>query len=145
MLYERTRSFSTSGRASERCAGSVYSPQARMAPGKLFRIAAGLAGFLALALLSRAVAVPEPSLPLVVLLSLAVYGGTAALLLYAAHRWVRPLQRTTALLLALAPLLLTGPATLRGAVYAPLDINFLFEPLTAHRPEAGIVWVQTPV
>lgn len=86
-----------------------------------------------------------PNQPLLVLLSLAVYGGTAALLLAAAHRWVRPLQRKIALLLALAPLLLTGPATLRGAVYAPLDINFLFEPLMAHRPEADIVWVQTPV
>jgi hypothetical protein len=128
----------------------MYIPQARMEPAKLsWRraawIAAGLACFLALALLSRAVAVPQPSLPLLVLLSLAVYGGTAAAVLYAAHRWVRPLQLKVALLLALAPLLLTGPATLRGAVYAPLDINFLFEPLTAHRQEAGIVWVQTPV
>jgi hypothetical protein len=86
-----------------------------------------------------------PNLPLLVLLSLAVYGGTAAAVLYAAHRWVRPLQRKVALLLALAPLLLTGQATLRGAVYAPLDINFLFEPLTSYRSEAGLVWVQTPL
>jgi len=118
---------------------------AKLSRSRGARIAAGLAFVLALALLSRAVAVPQPNLPLVVLLSLAVYGGTAALLLAAAHRWVLPLRRGMALLLALAPLLLTGPATLRGAVYAPLDINFLFEPLTAHRPEAGIVWVQTPV
>ncbi|MEA2559957.1 MAG: hypothetical protein QOH06_1461 [Acidobacteriota bacterium] len=85
------------------------------------------------------------NLPLLVLLSLAVYGGTAAAALYAAHRWVRPLQRKIAVLLALAPLLLTGPATFRGAVYAPLDINFIFEPLTAYRAEAGLTWVQTPL
>jgi hypothetical protein len=87
----------------------------------------------------------DSMLPLLVLLSLAVYGGMAAAALYAAHRWVRPLQRKVAVLLALAPLLLTGPATLRGAVYAPLDINFLFEPLTAYRAEAGLIWVQTPL
>ncbi|MFL6200936.1 MAG: YfhO family protein [Thermoanaerobaculia bacterium] len=108
-------------------------------------IALGLVYFIALAFLARASAVPQPNLPLLVLLSLAVYGGTAAAVLYAAHRWVLALRRGTALLLALAPLLLTGPATLRGAVYAPLDVNFLFEPLTAHRPEAGLVWVQTPL
>ncbi len=82
---------------------------------------------------------------LLVLRSLAVYGGTAALLAYAAHRWVLPIRPRIALLIALAPLLFTGPATLRGQVYAPLEINYLFEPLAAHRRQLGVPRVRTPL
>ena len=69
-----------------------------------------------------------------VLRSLAVYGLTAAALLLAAHRWVRPLRFRTALLLALAPLVFTGRATFRGEVYAPLDIQNWGEPFASLSP-----------
>ncbi|MEX0879755.1 MAG: YfhO family protein [Thermoanaerobaculia bacterium] len=82
---------------------------------------------------------------LVVLRSLAVYGGTAALLLYLAHRFVLPLTRRTALLLALAPLLFTGRAILTGGVFAPLDIAYQAEPLRSRRAELGIVRTWNPL
>ena len=75
---------------------------------------------------------------LVVLRTLAVYGGTAALLLFLAHRWIVPVRARVALLLALAPLLFTGKAMLTGGVFAPLDIAYQGEPLLSHRAEMGI-------
>jgi hypothetical protein len=80
-----------------------------------------------------------------VLRSLVVYGLTAAALLYAAHRWILPLKVWMALLLALAPLLFTGPATLRGEVYAPLDILYGSEPFASHRAQVGVSSVRTPL
>ena len=80
-----------------------------------------------------------------VLRSLAVYAGTAALVLYAAHRWVLPLNRKAALLIALAPLLFTGAATFQAKVYAPLEIQYLFEPLHSYRRQLGVGPVRTPL
>ena len=82
---------------------------------------------------------------LVVLRSLAVYGGTAALLLYLAHRFVLPIPRRTALLLAVAPLLFTGRALLTGGVFAPLDIAYQAEPLRSRRAELGIARTWNPL
>jgi hypothetical protein len=78
-------------------------------------------------------------------LCLAVYAATAAALLWIAHRAVLRIPLGVALLLAAAPLLLTGKATLTGGVYAPLDISFHHEPLRSHREEAGIASVRTPL
>ena len=64
--------------------------------------------------------------------SLAVYGGAAALVLLAAHRWIERLTRRSALILAAMPLLLTGPATFTAGVYAPIDILYGAEPFTSH-------------
>ncbi len=83
-------------------------------------------------------------LPLV-LRSFAVYGLVAAALLAAAHRWVRPLSFATALLLAAAPLLFTGRATLRGEVYAPLDIQQWGEPFASESPGARPAPPRTPL
>ncbi len=74
-------------------------------------------------------------LPLV-LRSLLVYAATAAALLAAAHRWIRPIRPAAALALVLAPLLFTGRATFRGEVYAPLDIQHLAEPFASLEPGA---------
>ncbi len=82
---------------------------------------------------------------LLVLRSLAVYGGTAAVLLGAAHRWIRPLRLPIALLLALAPLLFTGRATFRGEMYAPLDIVQKTEPFASLGENAGAASVRTPL
>jgi hypothetical protein len=76
---------------------------------------------------------------LVVLWSLVVYAGTAAVLLLLFDRFVVPLRRRVALLLALAPLLFTGKALLTGGVLAPLDIAYQAEPLHSYAAEAGIV------
>ncbi len=67
-----------------------------------------------------------------------LYAATAALLLRLTHRWLVPLDRRMALLLALLPLLFTGPALLTGRVYAPIDIPFAAPPLKALADEAGI-------
>ncbi len=82
---------------------------------------------------------------LVVLRSLAVYGGSAAALLLAARRFVFPIRLPAALLLAAAPLLFTGRAMLTGGVFAPLDIAYQAEPLRALRPEFGIRRTPNPL
>ncbi len=76
---------------------------------------------------------------------IAVYGGSAAAVLWLAHRFVRPLPRGVALFLALAPCLLTGRALLTAGLYAPIDIVYDGEPFAAHRAEAGIGKTQTPL
>jgi hypothetical protein len=76
---------------------------------------------------------------------IAVYCGSAAAVLWLAHRFVRPLSRGVALLLALAPCLLTGKALLTAGLYAPIDIVYEGEPFAAHRAEAGIGKTQTPL
>jgi hypothetical protein len=68
--------------------------------------------------------------------SLAVYGSAATLILLAARRWVLPVRPRVAVLIAAAPLLLTGKATVTGGVYAPLDILYFAEPFASIRPPA---------
>ena len=82
---------------------------------------------------------------LVVLRLLAVYAATTALGLLLASRFVRPLRLRTALLLAAAPLLLTGKAFVTGGVLAPLDIQYEAPPLAAFRGELGIGPPRSPV
>jgi hypothetical protein len=75
---------------------------------------------------------------LLILRSVAVYGATAASLLWAAGRLVSPIPRRIALALALAPWLFTGRATLTGGIYAPIDILYQAHPYAALREEMGI-------
>jgi hypothetical protein len=76
---------------------------------------------------------------------IAIYGGSAAAVLWLAHRFVRPFPRGVALFLALAPCLLTGKALLTAGLYAPIDIVYDGEPFAAHRAEVGIGKTQTPL
>ncbi len=82
---------------------------------------------------------------LLVARSLAVYGGTAALLLWLAHRWISPLRPRFAVALAALPLLFTGRAMLTGGVYAPLDIVYAVAPFSAHREELGVGHPRSPI
>ena len=82
---------------------------------------------------------------LIVLRSLLVYFGTAALLLAVAHRYVLRLRLLPALALAAAPLLFTGHAVLTGGVLAPLDIAYQAEPLQSLRAERGIERTWNPL
>lgn len=76
---------------------------------------------------------------------LAVYFGAAAAFLWLAHRFVRPLRLSVALVIALAPFLLTGKALLTGGIWAPLDIAYLQEPFASHRAELGVpTFARTP-
>jgi hypothetical protein len=75
----------------------------------------------------------------------AIYAATAAACLFLAHRWIRSLSIGAALLLAAAPLVLTGKAMATGAVYAPLDIRFDAEPFRSHRQEVGMSSIRTPL
>jgi len=76
--------------------------------------------------------------------SLAVYAAGASALLAAAHRWVQPMRIRVAILLAAAPLLFTGRATVTDGVYAPLDILAFYEPIAAHHG-VGAAPARTPL
>src|SRR4051812_4746553 len=82
---------------------------------------------------------------ILVLWSLLVYFGTAALLLALAHRFVLRLRFLPAILLALAPLIFTGKAVLTGGVFAPLGIAYHAEPLLSIRAEHGIEPARNPL
>jgi hypothetical protein len=82
-------------------------------------------------------------LPLI-LRCVAVYGATAAALLWLAHRFVTPIRRRTAILLACAPLLFTGRATFTGAVYGAVDILYNAPPFEAHRERLRVAPVRSP-
>ena len=75
---------------------------------------------------------------------LAVYGATAAAILFLVRRFVSPLSLRVALVLAAAPLLFTGRALLTGAVYGPIDILYNGYPFGAHRVELGVSPDRTP-
>lgn len=82
---------------------------------------------------------------LLVLRSIAVYAGTAALAEWLVHRFVVPIRLRIALVLALAPLLFTGRAVLTGGVYAGIDILYGATPFEAHRAELGVGRIQSPI
>lgn len=75
----------------------------------------------------------------------AVYAASTALGLFLASRFVRPIRLRTALLLAAAPLLLTGRAFVTAGVLAPLDIHYEAPPLSAFRGELEVGAPRTPV
>lgn len=82
---------------------------------------------------------------LLIVQSLAIYGGTAALLLWLAHRFVQPLRLRVGLILATAPLLFTGKAMLTGGVYAPIDIIYNAMPFGSHRDELHVLPDRMPL
>jgi Bacterial membrane protein YfhO len=63
--------------------------------------------------------------------AVAIYGAAAFLALTLARRWILPISRRAGLLLAAAPLLLTGRAMFSGGIVAPLDVAYRAEPLHA--------------
>ena len=74
---------------------------------------------------------------------LLLYLLTAATLLWAAHRFVRPLTRMAAVLLVLIPFAFCGFALLTSRVYAPVDLPYETEPLRALKGEYGVENVST--
>ncbi len=82
---------------------------------------------------------------LLVLRLLTVYFGTAAGILWLAHRFVTPLRLRVGIFLALGPFLLVGKALLTAGVYAPLDIAYQAPPLSVHAAEMGIHGTRTPI
>jgi len=72
------------------------------------------------------------------MLSLSAYLLFAALLLWMASRWVAPVPRRAALLLALLPLLFSGPALVTDRVWAPADLGFNVPPYAGLRGELGV-------
>src|SRR5262245_62175469 len=77
--------------------------------------------------------------------SFLIYAAAAFVCLWLAGRWVRRVPPRIAILIALAPLLFTGKATLTGGVYAPLDILYLGEPYMSIREPAGMTTVKSPL
>ena len=82
---------------------------------------------------------------LLVLRLLVVYFGTCALAIFLVRRFVFPVRKRIALLLSIAPFLLTGKAMLTAGVYAPLDIVYQSHPLAARRDEMGVGPTRTPI
>lgn len=74
---------------------------------------------------------------------LLLYLCTAALLLGLAHRCVRPLSRTAAVVLVLIPFAFCGFALLTNRVYAPVDLPYESEPLRSLKAQYGIENVST--
>ncbi|HVG24699.1 MAG TPA: hypothetical protein VND45_11135, partial [Thermoanaerobaculia bacterium] len=71
-------------------------------------------------------------------MSLLLYLATAAALLFAVHRRVRPMSRGAALVLLVLPLALTGVALFTGGVYGPVDHLYQHDPLRAYAAELQI-------
>ncbi|HRC85501.1 MAG TPA: hypothetical protein PK413_07830, partial [Thermoanaerobaculia bacterium] len=67
-----------------------------------------------------------------------LYLATALLLLYLAHRAVRPLTRRAALVLLLLPLCFTGRAFVTGQAYGPINLAYGSEPLSAFAGDFGV-------
>lgn len=77
------------------------------------------------------------------LVSCTAYGLLAAAVLAAAHRFLRPVSRESALILGLLPLLITGRALLTGRVLAPVDLQFATEPFAAVAVDQGVAEVRS--
>ena len=77
--------------------------------------------------------------------ALAIYGAAAFLALAVTHRWIHPIRPGVALLLAAAPLLLTGRAMLSGGIVAPLDVAYQAQPLHAIAERHGALEEQNPL
>lgn len=71
-------------------------------------------------------------------MALVVYLVTALLLLWVSDRQLRPITRGAALVLILLPLCFTGRALLTGAVYGPVDLAYVTEPLSVMKADYGI-------
>jgi len=71
-------------------------------------------------------------------MSLALYAITATALLWLTHRYITPISRKEAILLAILPMLFTGRALLTGGVYAPVDLPYITEPLRDMREALGV-------
>ncbi|HWS72135.1 MAG TPA: hypothetical protein VN605_08470, partial [Thermoanaerobaculia bacterium] len=71
-------------------------------------------------------------------MSFLLYTATAALLLFLAHRCVRPISRTAALVLYAFPFAFVGLALVAGRIYGPVDLPYATEPLNAMRFDYGL-------
>src|SRR5258705_9897270 len=69
------------------------------------------------------------------IVTLILYLFTAAALLGLVHACVTRLTRGTAIVLLLLPLVFTGRALLTGRLYAPVELAYTTEPLSAYRAE----------
>src|SRR5437762_462832 len=78
-------------------------------------------------------------------MALVLYAGTAVGLLWLAHRFITPLDRVSAVILILLPFCFTGRALLTGAVYAPVDIPYVTEPLREMRIALGVPEIQNGI
>lgn len=71
-------------------------------------------------------------------MSLLLYAVTAAAIFLLVHRFVAPISRGAALILFLIPFCLTGRALLTDAVYGPVDLPYITEPLNRMRVPLGV-------
>jgi hypothetical protein len=71
-------------------------------------------------------------------MALALYTIVAAALLYASHRFVRPLSLVAAAVLFLLPFVFTGRALLTSRVYGPVDLPYTSQPLNWMKEEYSI-------
>jgi len=72
------------------------------------------------------------------LITLLLYAIVTLILLAAWSRHIQGISGGAALALMLLPLCFTGRALLTGAVYAPIDLPFMSEPLHSYRADYGV-------
>ena len=77
--------------------------------------------------------------------ALILYFVTAGAILFVWHRFVQPVPRAAALVLLLLPTLFTGRALFTGRVYAPIDLNYHFDPLASMATRVGIDRIANPL
>jgi hypothetical protein len=71
-------------------------------------------------------------------MAFALYTIVAAALLYASHRFIRPLSLVAAAVLFLLPFVFTGRALLTSRVYGPIDLPYTSQPLNWMKEEYGL-------
>ncbi len=71
-------------------------------------------------------------------MAMALYGLFGALLLWLAHRFVRPLRLRSAVILIVLPMAFVGEALIGDRVYGPIDHPYQWEPLRSVAPRFGI-------
>ena len=78
-------------------------------------------------------------------MALLLYAPVAALVLWLAHRFVRPLSRWAALILFLLPFVLGGHALIANRVWAPIDLSYQWVPLNWMHQEQGVSEASTGI
>ncbi len=71
-------------------------------------------------------------------MALLLYLATALVILWLAHRFIRPISRAAAMVLLALPFAIAGYALITSGVYGPVDHPYQYPPLSALAEEHGI-------
>ena len=74
--------------------------------------------------------------------ALLLYLTVSLAIVLAWNRWIQPLSGAAAMVVVLLPLCFTGKALLTGAVYAPIDLPFMSDPLRSYATQYGVTSIR---